>query len=387
MTRKVRTTPPFYNTLILKTLGITILAFLLSMCLQAPFTASTSAIFSSPEKNDFTITDLYAQIADGRPVRDFEDRIALVDIGIGGREEIAEILEILSLCGPKAVGLDVMFEQPTEDDTRLIEALQCVPNLVLPIGVESDSAVFKVVERPFMFKELPDAHYGVINLPTASAKSSVREYTLNFPTKEGKIPSFVTALANFADPSVVKEAEERGNSEETIAYHSTEFRIYSPDEIAEHAEEFTDKVVLVGALSDASDMHSTPVNSYMPGVLIYAYSLSTLLNRDWFVQVPRYYDYLLAFTICFLIVLALVGIKWGTRGMIVRIIQIVLAYLAVRIGYALFVDHNYIWNFSTTLLMIAFGLFAFDIWNGFEAMIKWLVKKIKNHNIINTLPS
>lgn len=367
-----------YKSLIFKTLGITLLAFFLSVCLQAPFTASTSTIFSSPEKNDFTITDLYAQIADRRPVRKLEDRIAVVDIGIGGREEIAEVMEILALCSPKAIGLDVMFDEPTDDDSRLISSLQNFNNLVLPIGLEADGTGFKIVDRPFLAKEVPDARYGVINLPTSSAKSSVREYSIEFPTDEGVMPSFVAALADIVDPIAVKEAQARGNGEETIAYHSKEYQIYSAADLADHAEELTDRIVLVGSLSDASDMHATPVNSYMPGLMIYAHALSTMLDREWFVNVPRYYDYFLAFTICFLIVLATVGIKWGTRGMIIRLIQAVLAYLAVRIGYSLFVDHNLVCNFSTTLLMIAFGLFAVDIWNGFEAIIIWINKKIKN---------
>ena len=67
--------------------------------------------------------------------------------------------------------------------------------------------------------------------------------------------------------------------------------------------------------------------------------------------------------------------------MIVRIIQVVLAYSAVRIGYELFIDKHVVCNFSGTLLMIAFGLFAVDIWNGMSALISLLkknIKKIKN---------
>lgn len=381
MTRSHLNKSPILKSLILKTLGITILAFILSVCLQAPFTASTSAIFSSPEKNDFTITDIYAQIANGRPVRKLEDRMVIVDIGIGGRPEIAEVMEILSLCGPKVVGLDVMFEDPTEDDSRLLASLESVPNLVLPIGVEKTGEVFAVDERPFFYEEIPDITYGVINIPTASAKSSVREYAVEFPTKEGEIPSFVTAIAEKANPKAVKELLARGNREETTAYHSREYRILTLDNLEENAEELTDKIVLVGSMSDAGDMHPTPINSYVPGLMIHAYALSTLLDGEWFISLPRYADYILAFVICFLIVLATIGIKGGIRGLIVRILQIVLAYCAVRIGYSLFVDNHVICNFSSTLLMIAFGLFAVDIWNGCDALITLIIKQIKNQKL------
>ncbi|MDE6810966.1 MAG: CHASE2 domain-containing protein [Muribaculaceae bacterium] len=367
-----------HKSLLLKTLGITTLALALSFCLQAPFTASVSAIFSSPEKSDFTISDVYAQIADGRPVRRLEDRIAVVDIGHGGREEIAEALEILSLCGPKTVGLDINFMDPTADDSRLLDALQAIPEPVLPVGLDADGDRFSISDKPFFYDSLPGMTYGVINLPTATARSNVREYAVRFPVRQDTLPSFVVALAAKYDPDVLAVLESRDNDVETIAYHSKEFRIYSIDEIADHAEEFADKIVLIGAMSDADDMHQTPISSYMPGLMIHVSALSTLLDREWYSSMPRYTDYLLAFIICFLIVLATIGIKGGIRGLIVRILQVILAYCAVRIGYSLFVDRHVVCNFSNTLLMIAFGLFAVDIWNGTSALINLIGRKIKH---------
>lgn len=61
----------------------------------------------------------------------------MVDIGRGGREEIAEILEMLKFCEPKVIGLDVNFDAPTEDDSSLLEAISSSPSLVLPLCVES----------------------------------------------------------------------------------------------------------------------------------------------------------------------------------------------------------------------------------------------------------
>lgn len=378
MKRRKHNTPPISKYLILKVLGVTLLAFVLSVGLQAPFTTSTSAIFSSPEKSDFTVSDIYAQIADGRPVRRLEDRIAIVDMGIGGRQEIAEVLEILSLCGPKVVGLDINFEEPKEDDSRLLMALQSVTNLVLPLGVTPEGDHFRIDDRPFFYEEIPEVTYGIVNIPTATAKSSVREYAVQFPMGKDSIPSFVTAIAEFYDPSAVEELISRGNKVETTTYHSKQYKIYTPDELADKAEEFTDKIVLIGSMADAVDMHPTPINSYVPGLMIHANALSTLLDREWYTTIPRYADYILAFVMCFLIVLSTVEIKGKIRGFIVRILQVVLAYCAVRVGYSLFIDKHIVCNFSNTLLMIAFGLFAVDIWNGISALISILTNKIKN---------
>lgn len=379
MGRKNRNTPPPLNRklLIVKSLGITILAFILSLCLQAPFSASTSSIFSSPETTDFTLSDLFAQIANGRPVRRLEDRILIVDIGIGGREEIASVLDILSLCGPKTVGIDILFEEPTDDDSHLLTAIENTPGCILPVGVKPQGEKFVIEDCPFFYNEIKNVNYGAINFPTASAKSCIREYCTYFPSIKGNIPSFVTALAANYDPMAVADAIARNNNEETTAYHSKEFRIYSYDEVEKYCEDFTDKIVLIGSLSDAGDLHPTPINSSMPGIIIHASALSTLLDREWYTNLPKYSDYILAITICFLIVLATLGIKGGIRGLIIRLVQIGLAYCAVRVGYYLFVDKHIICNFSNTLIMIAFGLFAVDMWQGCEALIVYLKNKYK----------
>lgn len=91
--------------------AITALAFLLSFVVAAPFSASLSAMFSGPEKTDFMMSDLFVQVADGRPVRQIDDRIVLVDVGQMDRENIARTLEQVALCCPKAVGIDINFAQ------------------------------------------------------------------------------------------------------------------------------------------------------------------------------------------------------------------------------------------------------------------------------------
>ncbi len=360
-------------------MGITILAFALSVALAAPFSASTSAIFSSPEKNDFTLSDIYAQIANDRAVRKLDDRIAILDIGHGGREEIAEMLEILTLCGPSAIGLDVNFEEARENDNRLLNAISNAPELVLPLGVTAIGNSFKISDKPFFYDSIKNPSYGVINLTTLSGKGNIREFTVNFPMANGEeSPSFVTALLGKIAPDIKDELLRRGRRNEISAYHSREYNIYDLNDLLEAPEKFTDKVVLIGALDDASDMHATPINSYMPGVMIHAHALSTALDRDWYISLPKWADYLIAFVLCFLIILATVGIRNGIRGLLVRILQVILAYAAVRIVYSLFIDNHVICNFSTTLLMIAFGLFAVDIWNGIASLINLTSRQIKS---------
>ena len=361
-----------------RALMATALGLFLSTCLVQPLSMTTSAMFSSPDKRDFQLPDLYAQIADNRPVRTFDDRVVIINIGRNGRPEIAEALSLLSLCGTKAVGVDINFDKPSIDDEYLVEAINGLPNVVFPLGVTSTmkNGYFQIEDKPFFYDECPNVKYGIVNLPLSAEKGTVREFAIDFPTEKGKIPSFVTALTEMADPNAAKRLESRGVETGITAYHSREYQILNLEEIEEHAEELADKIVLLGALEDAGDMHATPVQSHVAGVMLHAAALSTALDGTWIEKVPKRYDYILALGLCFIIMLILYGFKSNFRGLVLRIVQAGLAYLAVRIGYGLFVDHNIIFDISFTVTIIAFGLFAADIWNSIEALWQISSKKI-----------
>ena len=361
----------------------TVLGLLLSTCLIQPLSMSTSTLFSSPEKRDFQLPDLFAQIANNRPVRKLDDRIVIVNIGRSNRDEIAEGLSLLSLCGPKAVGVDINFAEPSADDTSLIEALNSLPEVILPLGLSSSKidGEFKIEDKPFFFEDCPDLKYGVVNLPMNSQKGTVREYAIEFPTELGLLPSFVTALAEAQDPNIVEKLKTHGSETGITSFHSREYQILNLDEIEEHPEELTDKIVIVGALEDAGDMHATPVQSHVSGVMLHASALSTVMDGTWFRKIPKTYDYILALTLCFGIMLIVYGFKSNFKGILLRLVQATLAILAVRIGYGLYVDHNIIFDISFTVTIVAFGLFAVDIWNCIEELWKICSEKINKLDI------
>lgn len=355
----------------------TALGLFLSTFLVQPLSMTTSAIFSSPEKRDFQLPDLFAQIANNRPVRSFDDRIIIVNIGRNGRQEIAEGLSLLSLCEPKAVGVDINFVEPSNDDSFLLESIENITNIVFPLELSptKDNGVFKIYDKPFFYNDCENVKYGIVNLPVSAERGTVREFAVDFPTDKGRIPSFVTALAEIANPEVVKRLKEHGSETGITSYHSREFRIINLEDIEKNADNFTDKIVLIGALEDAGDMHTTPIQTHVAGVMLHASALSTILDETWFERVPKSYDYILAIGLCLSIMLIVYGFKNKFKGLVLRIIQASLAYLAVRVGYALFVDHNIILDISFTLTIIAFGLFAVDIWNSIEAL--WVISSKK----------
>lgn len=356
------------------------LGFFMSTLLVEPLSMSTSAIFSSPEKRDFQMSDLFTQIADNRPVRALENRVVIVDIGNGTREDIADALSLISLCGPKAVGVDINFADPGQNDEYLIESLRANPNVILPLGVKqiSGSNNFEIEDKPFFYDQEPDFEYGIVNLPLKVNKGTIREYAIDFKTDEGVFPSFSVALAEKMDPDAVKRLKERGVETGITSYHSREFITLNLNELEENAEDLNDKIVVLGALEESSDMHATPVKSHVSGVMLHAYAISTVLDGAWFHKVPKIFDYVLAALLCYCIMLVYFGYNSNFRGIVLRIIQAILVFLAVRIGYSLFVDHNVIFDLSYTVLIIAFGLFAADIWKGVEALWGICSRKLEN---------
>lgn len=363
-------------TLCIRAICITSLAFMVSGVLTAPFSASTGAVFSAPEKTDFNLTDFYAQVANRRPVRDLSDRIIIIDIDRAGREEIADLIGSVSLCDPRAIGIDINFEERRENDSTLLAAISSTDAIVLPVGLSQATGhkgYFNLSEHPFFYSELPGISYGAVNLPGKSARSTIREFPISFKMEGGgEILSFAAAVARKADPETYEALRARDEEIETIDFASREIPILSIPQFYDSPESAVGKVVLIGAVNDASDSHATPVTSSMDGVRIHAHALSTIFEGHYYSHVPEWGDTLVASVICFIMVLLNIAFTSKIKGFLLRVLQVAVVYSAIRIGYSLYVDHWVVFDFSRTLLMIAFGFFAIDIWNG----LLWLWEKI-----------
>lgn len=364
-----------------KSLGITALAFLLSMLLVSPLSLSVMSMFSSPEKEDFTVSDFYAQIADKRPVRTLDPDIVIVDINRAGRAEIAEFLEILQFCAPKAVGVDVLFGEPGDSavDTRLINSIRDLGStVVMPVMMaQDDGGLFVIAERSFFDQGLPSAD-GAVNFTSSRRGAAIREFVTRFPVSEtDSIDSFAVAIARIAYPDKATALSARGSSEEYIDYPSREYKIIDINSASDRIEELTDKIILVGALNDADDLHATPVTSRMAGVIVHASALSTILGERYYQALTDWQEWLPALVLCFIVVLMSLTLTGNIKGLLIRLVQVLLVYLAVTIGYGLFVDKRIILNASYTLLMLGFGFFAVDLWGGAAGIISWAHKKYK----------
>ncbi len=364
----------------LKALGITILAFLLSQVLLSPLTFSAATMISTPGRSDFTITDFYCHVADKRAVRVLDHDVVIVDIGACDRDDIAGILEIVSVCEPRAVGVDILFGKPHEDDSRLINALRGCPNLVMALSVKPDTTDiqrFAIDHRSFLADSLsPLTAAGATNFPTTESDRTIRDFRVEFPCASDTVPSFALALAEIAAPLQVEHLRQRGNREEVINFCSRTYTTYLPEELPDNADRLRDKIVLLGSLSQTEDMHTTPVKSAMTGVMIHAHALSTILSEEYFFKLNKWWNWAIAFVSCFSVVAMSMFVPVSIKSMSMGVFQIILLYITIRYGYDLFIDFNIIVNFSYSLLMITFGLLANDFWVGTEGCLGWMKGKM-----------
>jgi len=90
------------------------------------------------------------------------------------------------------------------------------------------------------------------------------------------VPSFITQVVNGSGIEKPLAPELR---ELNINFTPRRFRVVEPEDVGQHPEWITGKVVLFGAMKEEQDMHYTPLGK-MAGVELLAYSVATLLERS-----------------------------------------------------------------------------------------------------------
>lgn len=363
--------------MVVKALGITVLALALSLVIAQPVAFSVFSIFSAPHRNEVTLNDFYAQIADDRPIRNINQDIVILNIEQADRYEIANLIEEVKKAAPAVIGVDVIFSDLlSEKDTLLTNAIEEAGKIVVaeklvqiesPADKSQTTPVFDYDDVNFFKGALDniDLRYAAANFVNEKEGGIIRDFCPQFQMNDGNSRlSFATAIAEVYRPESVKSLMERGNHTEIIDYPSKYFEVIQPDELTAHASELKGKIVLLGDMHSSYDMHATPISHYQPGVMIHAYILSTILDGVYYSEVNNILTLLIAAFLCFLVVLTAVYSGLMLKGLVVRVLQVIFVVGAVAIGFSLFIHRHVVLDFTFILLMLTFGLFAADIWNG-----------------------
>lgn len=329
---------------------------------------------------DFQMSDVYNNVADNRSVRTLSDEIVILPLDGYDRTGIAEIISCVNTLNPKAIGLDIMFVDEYEGDEYLIDVIENTPNIVLPLALDEETGS---CAGSYFYDRISNEHFGVVNLNAYASNQSVRTYHPTYRCGESTINGFATEVAAIASSESSQNGTEV-NQSEIIAYPSVEFQMVDVDSLMVSQENYrgliANKIVLMGDIYNTGDYHLTPISSGMPGIMIHAHIVDTIISGKRIVTVSKWISWLIAFLLCYVLICIRLFVSDRSEDvgvLVIRILQIVFLYLFFTIGCKLFINQMLYIDFSPTLLMITISLFICDVWEGCVSLVKMIFKKEK----------
>ncbi|WFP65786.1 MULTISPECIES: adenylate/guanylate cyclase domain-containing protein [unclassified Mesorhizobium] len=201
---------------------------------------------------------------------------------------LAEIVARIEQAHPLVIGIDLLFDQPTEPqkDARLENVIETA---AVPVVIGSASRADGLTPRQFDYLNAfaPSARRGLAALSHDNLDGVIRGAFPGRQSKEGWTPSFAAAIAASTGVS-------RGRRTEEMVYYRTinglpfNFPTYPAQAVAlAPLSWFEGKYVLIGLDAQQIDHHPTPFallggaqTGVLPGVVIHAHALAGLLTGD-----------------------------------------------------------------------------------------------------------
>ncbi len=203
------------------------------------------------------------------------------------RQFLSDLLTTLAEKGPRAIGIDLLFDQPTEPakDEALMRALAGLRMPVLIAYTEADNVV-SPEQKAYLESFVPQEKRAVVTL--AEDQFDVARWV--YPGETTRDGRYVMGLSRaLAEAAGVKTKPEQvpilwhGRPNET----DPAFREFPAQAVKVLPSDwFKNKIVLIGADVTLIDRHRTPFmtvfshgEGMLPGVTIQAHALAQLLHR------------------------------------------------------------------------------------------------------------
>lgn len=320
--------------------------------------------FLSDDSSDFEYTDIYKKVAERSSVETLCDDVVVVSVDGCSRKQIADVIDAVAFMSPAAVGLDLFFPYPSEDGEYLVSAIDGCDDLVLPVAVGLEGS------RSF-FDGNVDAEYAAVNMISSTSFDIVRDYSTVFHDDSVDYVSMAYALVRKAG----YEAEPMDGILMDIWYPSVEFDVVEAGEIVgedgfpypEVMDRIRDKIVLVGVVDDPADTHRTPIDDQMPGIMIHAHIIDTMIHDRNINDVSGFWNFVIAFVVCVLFMRLAVFMKevWDDAGeMVMSVAQLLMMYLFLVAGANLYINHKIFVDFSLTVVVIGVSQVVMSIVRG-----------------------
>lgn len=201
---------------------------------------------------------------------------------------------------------------------------------------------FADVLRPFVC-DIDTFHCAYSNVFQEYAGAVVRDYTYGQVTTTGdtvfSLPYLTASAYNRTKP--VLDAS-RGNVG-SIIFGPYDFHVVSPSDIDFSSRIIKDKIVMLGALGEESDMHFTPIGN-MSGLRLQAYATQSIADHNDIKVMPVLLVLLLSLVVCFMSeVVGYHVIKWSPDlfGLWLKLYYFALIALLVWGAFLCYVKCNY----------------------------------------------
>lgn len=310
------------------------------------YDVSQISYFAPADKTaDFETSDFYQLVQQSRPVKKLCEDVVIVPIDGLSRGEIASVIDEVGAWQPAVIGVDLLWNYPQpEVDSYLVDVLSQLPCRVIVPDTAS-----------YIYSDAEGIVEGDVTL--SGNNKTIR----NLPGAR----SFAFVAAKTLDAELTAS-----DSNKLIRFGTYDFNIVPPDAIDEFGDEFRDRIVLIGTIYDESDMHSTSVSGSIPGLMIHAESIATMLDSRQITSSPAWLDWIISIIVCSLFVwLSLKSKVWRGGDLIMRLCQFAFLVSIIFFGTTIFLAFDFSINFSRPLLMVASSALAVDLWLGAEQLL------------------
>ena len=357
---------------ILATLSV-VVAVLASFLITKDINANT-IITLLDGNSDFSISDFYNRVEANRGEKTVDPNVVVVNIdSVFDRAALAALLEDVEHCHPKVVGIDALFVCPKDasSDSVLVSTLnRYSKNIVLATQLDDETQRMK---SNFAIQSVLKARWGVVNLVSKGSHGVVRTYRPLYVAKD-TFPSFALSVCECMN-APLRLTEEVQH----IYYSDHEFVTINPSEVKNYADVICGKVVLLGTIDEASDLHVTPLSMDYPGVLIHANIISNMLDGMYLTVVDDILNWsigvLLAIGMAFFYI-SLSGRK--SKPVVIRLTLVALVVVGIVLGCFFYSVFRVSINVPKILLIVALGQLTLDVYFACEDFLTtWLFKKTK----------
>ena len=356
-------------------------------------TKSLSFFAVLEESGDEPMSDMYMYVNSRKCPDRLDTTITFVNIDLcEDRLEIARLIEQIDSLNPKVIGLDVLFEhrKDSKEDLILENVIHRCKNLVVTCELKNEqdgnSDKYNSCNRNFFTGgEADNLTEGFVNLDS-DGNSPVETFTPKlFLQNEESLDTlycFAAQVARLYDKTAFQYLLKRHGNLEIIHFQPLQFYELGKNEMDDNKEFITGKIVLIGSFSE--DLHKTPVNPQMRGMEIHAHIISTIIEKEKYInRLDNIWTKLINILLCYLFAL----FSWFVtdkikKGIVIfiKLAQVAILLLAFFAGYYLFnhfrIDIAYTW----TIIVMGVLILIVDIYHLCISMgSKWIIKLKKTY--------